>query len=181
MTLSISISCKGSGTLTPVPLPPSRVHQLMRIFDPGPDRPVDSRRYVILHLFQSLPSSSMSRRYDINLEFRPPYRHKELMCLVYDRHVHSSMPPQRRLLRSSRPSGGPITRTFTQTADPLPSVPTTPIANREVPTEPSTPTSPTLDTHSYRRTISDRRHSAAFVQAVLHYDRSENDLQPWFW
>jgi hypothetical protein len=48
-------------------------------------------------------------------------------------------------------------------------------------TEPSTPTSPTLHTKGYRRAALRREQSAQFVQSVLHYDRVENDLQPWYW
>ena len=178
---TVTLSCRG----TPILMPPSRTHQLMPIFNPGPDRPV-ARRHVILHLFQSLPSSPTSRRHTFHIDSRPPYRHKEPRCSMYSRHVHHSMPPQRRLLtRSSRPTEGPITRAFTRnqrTADPLPllNVPTTPVAIREVSTEPSTPTSPTLDTHGYRRALW-RQRRVASVQAVLHYDQSEKDLQPWFW
>jgi hypothetical protein len=48
-------------------------------------------------------------------------------------------------------------------------------------TEPSTPMSPTLHTKGYRRAALRRERSAQFVQSVLHYDRDENDLQPWYW
>jgi hypothetical protein len=48
----------------------------------------------------------------------------------------------------------------------------------ETRTEPSTPTSSTIP---YRRRGLQRERSALFVQAVLQYDRAENDLQPWFW
>jgi hypothetical protein len=115
-----------------------------------------------------------------------PHQHKKPWGLMHSKRVHS-MPPQRRLLtRSSYPNQGPITRSFTQNhraADSSMSMPdfsTTPVASREVSTEPTTPTSPTLDTRGNCRALQ-RERSAAFVQAVLHYDRSENDLQPWFW
>jgi hypothetical protein len=107
------------------------------------------------------------------------------------------MPAERRLrnrhLRNSGSHFGPVTRPNIlgqSTPDPLPPpldvfvtrVATTPVhvATREISTEPSTPTSPTLYTNGYRRALQ-RQRSAHFVQAVLHYDRTENDLQPWYW
>jgi hypothetical protein len=67
--------------------------------------------------------------------------------------------------------------------DPSPDTPATPtrLSQAELPkTEPSTPTSPTLHTRGYRRALR-RERSAQFIQAILHYDRVENDLQPWHW
>jgi hypothetical protein len=96
------------------------------------------------------------------------------------------MPAQRRLrTRNPIPHLGPVTRSsfHSQNApDPLPSDTfdpgsTTPEAYREVSTEPS---SPTLHTRAYGRALR-RQRSARFVHAVLHYDRFENDLQPWHW
>jgi hypothetical protein len=68
---------------------------------------------------------------------------------------------------------------------PPPDAPTTPVRQSQIDplkTEPSTPTSPTIHTRGYRRALA-RERSARFVsvQAVLHYDRVENDLQPWYW
>ena len=48
----------------------------------------------------------------------------------------------------------------------------------EAKTEPSTPIS---HTRAYRRRALWRERNALFVQAVLQYDREENDLQPWYW
>jgi hypothetical protein len=106
------------------------------------------------------------------------------------------MPAERRLptrrLRNSASHSGPVTRSAIQRdrtlgPPPLPEDvfhpgPTTPVVagSREVSTEPSTPSSPTLGTRGYRRALQ-RQRSAYFVQAVLQYDRAENDLQPWFW
>jgi hypothetical protein len=60
----------------------------------------------------------------------------------------------------------------------------TPIASREVSTEPATPvpSSPiaTPATGTNRRPLR-RERSARFLHAVLHYSRAEDDLEPWFW
>ena len=96
------------------------------------------------------------------------------------------MPPQRRpRLRHSRDvAPNPVVR---------PDLPSTPAQNsldfalnvlpladvaEEIKTEPSTPIS---HTRAYRRRALQRERSAFFVQAVLQYDRDENDLQPWYW
>ena len=52
---------------------------------------------------------------------------------------------------------------------------------RDISTEPTTPTSPTLRTSGYRRRALRREPSADFLQAVLHYDRAKNDVRPWYW
>ena len=52
----------------------------------------------------------------------------------------------------------------------------TPVGSREVSTEPATSPSPILGSRALRR-----QRSAHFVHAVFHYNRSSNDLQPWFW
>jgi hypothetical protein len=109
------------------------------------------------------------------------------------------MPVERRLrnrrLRNSGSHFGPVTWLNIQrqsTPDPLPPpldvfvtrVASTPVhaATRQVGTEPSTPTSPTLHTKAYRRALQrQRQRNAHLVQAVLHYDRTENDLQLWYW
>jgi hypothetical protein len=96
------------------------------------------------------------------------------------------MPAQRRLRRRSSgfPTTGPVTRSgIRRQLDSLvPSLDvfTTPTANSEIGTEPASPTSPTLHTKAYRRILR-RERSALFVQAILQYDRSEDDLQPWLW
>jgi hypothetical protein len=56
----------------------------------------------------------------------------------------------------------------------------TPVGSREVSTEPATPPLPILGSRSYRRALR-RERSARFVHAVFHYNRSSNDLKPWFW
>jgi hypothetical protein len=102
------------------------------------------------------------------------------------------MPPQRRpRTRRSRntvpnPAVPPDFHVHAHaTPDPLPlalDVPQwTTNSVEETKTEPTTPTSPTLHTQAYRRRALRRERSARLVNAVLHYDRAENDLQPWYW
>jgi hypothetical protein len=79
------------------------------------------------------------------------------------------MPPQRRSQRLIRRA-----HTFGI------NLPRTPSGNGLVPTEPSTPESPTLQTQGYRRRLR-RQRSARFVHAVLHYDQVKRDLAPWYW
>lgn len=56
--------------------------------------------------------------------------------------------------------------------------PTKEALNELVRTEPSTPDFPSFGGRTLRR---ERSVHLFDVQAVLHYDRGENDLQPWHW
>ena len=63
---------------------------------------------------------------------------------------------------------------------PLPSDLFTPTQSpeREISTEPATPASPTL--HMRTRALR-RERNVEIPHSVLHYDRTENNLQPWYW
>ena len=56
----------------------------------------------------------------------------------------------------------------------------TPSSGREISTEPASPASPTLHTRAYRHTLQ-REQPIHIPHAVLHYNRTENGLQPWYW
>lgn len=80
------------------------------------------------------------------------------------------------VLPPGRPSSMPALRRLR--TRPLHATTAAPV--RELSTEPSTPTSPTLHTRAYRRALG-RQRAAGPVRAVLHYVRTENELQPWLW
>jgi hypothetical protein len=81
------------------------------------------------------------------------------------------MPPQRRLRTSS-----PVIVSPLRVPAELPSdLFSTPSSGR-VSTEPATPDSPILHTRALRR-----ERSVHLPHVVLHYDRTENILQPWYW
>jgi hypothetical protein len=96
--------------------------------------------------------------------------------------AYASMPAQRRQTRRLRRSGA-VSVPFSNLVAPTPSdAQNTPTSPAETEVAPSSPSSPTLQTRHYnRRRALRRERSVFFVHAVLHYDRIENDLQPWYW
>ena len=100
------------------------------------------------------------------------------------------MPPQRRARSRRTPThSSAMANPPPQTDLPAPAPPEEPLLRlnvldstpshwREISTEPATPTSPTLSTRAWALR---RERSVDIPHSVLHYDRAENALQPWYW
>ena len=97
--------------------------------------------------------------------------------------LNCNMPPQRLgrvRIRRARTHSSVTPPTQTDLSAQAPSLPSTPSPrrSREVTTEPATPASPTP--HTRARTLR-RERSINIPHSVLHYNRTENGLQPWYW
>ena len=87
------------------------------------------------------------------------------------------MPPQRRLRAPTPLAHAGATYSPVQLPAQLPlDLFSTPSSGRGASTEPATPDSPSLHTRALRR-----ERSVCLPHAVLHYDRTEDGLQPWYW